>query len=129
MRRADMEYPVPTFKGTPIQLDDVLIIQSPFYYMGHRTRLDEFFVELTKVTKKNVYGNKYEISQNPYASDKKCITLKTRNHKVRLEQIVKFYKTNNLANEIKYCEQEVTNLRIVEQICKNPVPIHSGIRL
>ena len=124
-----MEYPVPTFKGTPIQLDDVLIIQSPFYYMGHRTRLDEFFVEVTKVTKKNVYGNKYEISQNPYASDKKCITLKTRNHKVRLEQIVKFYKTNNLANEIKYWEQEVSNLRIVEQICKNPVPIHTSIRL
>lgn len=119
----------PTFKGTPIQLDDVLIILSPFYYMGHRTRLDKFFVEVTKVTKKNVYGNKYEVYQS---GDKQCIELKTRNHKVRLgqiKQIFKFYRTNNLANEIKYWEQEISNFKIVEQICKNPVPIHTGIRL
>lgn len=95
----------PNFKGTPIQLDDVLIIVSPFYYMGHRTRLDKFFVKVTKVTKNNVYGNKYEIYQS---GDKQCIELKTRNHKVKLEQIIKFYKTNNLSNEIKYWEQELS---------------------
>ena len=109
----------PTFKGTPIGEDDVLIIRCPNFYMGRQVGIKTFFVKVTKVTKKNVYGKKYAIYNHTRFHGQHGLQLVTENHKVRDDQIVRFYETYNLANDIKHWEEELYNLRVSSQLTNN----------